>query len=103
MASKKLPIKPTVAQAFKAAQSGEDTRKAARKTEGTSSKKVIDNQYNPNQKVTVMGKSLPSPAISRSPKMRPKKKNETELEWIVNTTKEDISKGIKAVKKKFGK
>lgn len=133
MASKKLPAKPTMAEAFNAAQGpavarpygktsgsgqgpavarpdAEDARKAARKKEGTTSKKTVENQYNPDQSVTVFGKSLPKSAVSRSEKLRPKRKSESELEWAYNVAKEEISpavkavgKGIKSIKKKLGK
>jgi hypothetical protein len=147
MASKKLPAKPTMAQAFNAAQGAvvnrpsakkasgqgpavnrpkglippppyantvmapaEDARKASRKKEGTASKKTVENQFNKDQSITVFGKKLPKGVLSRPEKVRPKRKSESELEWMYNVTKEDFSegvkavgKGIKSIKKKLGK
>jgi hypothetical protein len=134
MASKKLPAKPTMAQAFNAAQgpavarpngkgngqgpavarpnstNAEDTRKASRKEEGTASKKTVENQFNKDQNITVFGKKLPQGVAGRSEKIRPKRKSESEPEWLYNVTKEEIStgikavgKGIKSIKKKMGK
>ena len=82
----------------------EDTRKQSRKAEGTASARTVSRQFNKDQNITVFGKKIPNGVVSRSPKMRPKRYNESEPEWMFNTIKEDITKGAKMVKKKlYGK
>lgn len=98
MATKKIPNKP------KPIMSAEDRRKQMRKKEGTASTKTVSRQFNKDQNITVFGKKIPKAVADRSNKLRPKRNNETELEWMVNTTKESIGKGVKTVKKKlYGK
>ena len=98
MATSKKPNKA------KPIMSAEDRRKQARKKEGTASTKTVSRQFNKDQNITVFGKKVPKALADRSNKTRPKRYNETELEWMFNTTKESIGKGAKAVKKKlYGK
>ena len=107
MATKKQPAKRV------AKLSPEDKRKQARKKEGTASARTVSRQFNKDQSVTVFGKKIPKSTFAREGQVgsspRPKRYNESELEWLVNSTKEDLSKGVnklyrgaKKAKKKLG-
>ena len=58
--------------------------------------------FEQDQRVSVGGLKIPKKIVERSPKVRPKKKGENELEWMWNTTKEDVGRAVRGVRKILG-
>ena len=58
--------------------------------------------FESDQRVSIAGRKIPKSIVERSPKLRQKRKGENELEWMWNTTKEDVGRAVRGVKKVFG-
>lgn len=59
-------------------------------------------EQDPDQRVTIGRTRVPKGILERSPKVRPKRKDESEIEWVWNTAKEDVGRAVRGVKKILG-